>query len=138
MRTFAAVAATALVLAGCGSGRTAGDSSPPVRQLAIAALPEEPAHDDALALQPSAEPVDRSDPAAVAVELIVGGLAGQGLGVVDVGVEALAGTATAVTVLVAATHRAGTAAVEHTSVYELDLTRDTGGSWRLAGFRQTH
>jgi hypothetical protein len=138
MRTLAAVAAAALAVAGCTTGSTAGESSPPVRQVAIAALPEEAAHDDALALQHSAEPVDRSDPAAVAVELIVAGLAEQRLEVVDVGVETLAVTMAAVTVRVAATHRAETTGAAHTSVYELDLARDPGGSWRLVGFGQVH
>jgi hypothetical protein len=138
MRTLAAVAAAVLVLLGCTPGGPVGESSPPVRQAAIARLPEQPAHDDDQPVHRPPDSVDLDDPAAVAVELIVAGLAEQGLEVVDVGVETLTVTPKAVTVLVAATHRAEMTGVPHTSVYELDLTRDPGGAWRLVGFGQVH
>ena len=138
MRSATAVVAAAITLAGCAAASTTAASSPPLRHVAVAALPEEPAHDDELrSIEPPGS-VDRSDPGAVAAELIVSGLAEQGLEVVDLGVENLAATPTAATVRIAATHRAETATALHTSVYEVDLTRDRGGPWRLAGFRHAH
>ncbi len=55
---------------------------------------------------------------------------------VDLGVETLAANGSAAHVRIAATHRTQ-AGAPHTSVYELDLSRDAGGSWRLVGFRQS-
>ena len=138
MRSVTAVVAAAITLAGCAAASTTGASSPPVRHVAVAALPEEPAHDDELLVTRPSGSVDRSEPAAVAAELIVAGLAEQGLEVVDLGVEILVATPSAATVRVAATHRAETATALHTSVYELDLTRDRGGPWRLARSRHAH
>ncbi len=137
MRTFAAVAAAALTL-GCTASSTAVEGNPPLRHVAIARLAEEPAHDDELPVQQPPGPVDRSDPAAVAAALIVAGLAEQGLQVVDLGVQTLAVNPTAATVRVAATHRAEMAGAPHTSVYELDLTPEPDGSWRVVDFRQAH
>lgn len=136
MPTLATLAGTALVLTACTTGSTGVEGSPPVRHVAIQRLPEQPAHEADRPLDQPPGPVDRSDPAAVAVAIVVAGLAEQGLEVVDMGVEAVPATSDRVTVRVAATHRAGVSAAPHTSVYELDLTRGPGGSWRLAGFRQ--
>jgi hypothetical protein len=138
MRTISVVAAVVLSVAGCTTGNTAGESSPPLRHVAVGPLPEEPAHDDDLPVAQPPRTVDRSDPAAAAVELIVTGLAEQGLEVVDVGVEILATTPAAATVLIAATHRTDTTGAPHTSVYELDLDREPGGTWWLVEFRQVH
>jgi hypothetical protein len=138
MRTISIAAAVVLAVAGCTAGRAAGESSPPLRHVAVGLLPEEPAHDDDLPEAQPPGPVDRSDPATAAVELIVAGLAAQGLEVLDVGVEIIAATPAAATALVAATHRTETAGGPHTSVYELDLSRDPAGTWRLVRFRQAH
>ena len=139
MQTLAATAAAALILAGCTAGSSmAVESSPPLRHVAMAPLPEESAHDDDLPLERSPGPVERSDPAAVAMELILGGLAEQGLEVLDIGVQTVAANPTAATVRVAATHRIETTRAPHTSVYELDLARVPDGTWHLVGFRQAH
>ncbi|HUG86840.1 MAG TPA: hypothetical protein VMM13_19880 [Euzebya sp.] len=138
MRTLATVAAAALTLAGCTTSTTTVEGSPPIRQVAIARLPEQPAHAPELPLDQPPGPVDRSDPAAVAVALIVAGLAEEGLEMMDLGVQTLPASPNAVTVRVAAAHRAELASAPHTSVYELDLTRGPGGTWRLVGYRQAH
>ncbi|WP_370327135.1 hypothetical protein [Euzebya sp.] len=114
------------------------EGSPPVRQVAIARLPEQPAHDPELPLDHPPGPIDPSDPAAVAVALIASGLAEEGLEVMDLGVETLLASPDAVTVRVAAAHLAELASAPHTSVYELHLTREPGGTWRLVGYRQAH
>jgi hypothetical protein len=109
-----------------------------VQHVAIGRLPDQPAHDDPTRLHQPTGPIDRTDPAAVAAALVIAGLADQDLEVVDLGVDTLAIEPTAASVRVAATHRPPTAAAAaHTSVYELDLTREPNGAWQLAGFRQT-
>ena len=136
MRTFATVTLAAITLAGCVRTPPAVEGRPPVRHVVVARLPELPAHDpDAPVVLPS-DPVDRSDPEAVAAALVVTGLTKQGLDVVDLGTDTVVATAAVATVRVAATHRADATATPHTSVYELKLTRDRAGSWHLLEFRQ--
>jgi hypothetical protein len=135
MRTLALATTVLLALAGCATAPVVVDGSPPVRHVSIAGLPEQPAHDHDRPLEHPAAPVDRDDPAAVAVGLIVEGLAEQDLEVIDLGVDTLAASPSTATVRIAATHQTQTG-TPHTSVYELDLSRDAEGSWRLAGFRQ--
>ncbi len=136
MRTLATAAVATLTLVGCNTSPIPIGDGPPVRHVAISRLPEQPAHDhEAPVAQPSG-PVDRGDPVAVAVALIVTGLAEQGLEVVDLGTETLVANPAVATVRIAATHRADVTAAPHTSVYELDLTRDADGSWRLVDFQQ--
>jgi hypothetical protein len=141
MRTLATVAVATLTLAGCTTPTTMtveGEGGPPIGQVAIARLPEQPAHDAELPLHQPPGPVDRSDPAAVAVALIASGLAQEGLEVIDLGVQSLPTAANTVTVRVAAAHRAELASAPHTSVYELHLSREPGGTWRLVDYRQAH
>jgi len=136
MRTFTTVTLAAITLAGCTTSPTTVEGSSPVRHVAVSRLPELPAHDpDAPIVLPS-DPVDGSDPVAVAQALIVTGLAEQSLEVVDLGTDTRARTAAVATVRVAATHRADATATPYTSVYELSLTRDGQGSWHLLEFRQ--
>jgi hypothetical protein len=137
MRTLAIVTTAALTLAGCTTATAPVEGSPPVRHLALARLTEEPAHDDALPVELTSDPVDPDDAEAVAVSLIATGLADQGLQVVDLGVETLAWTDATANVRVAVTHRAEGGAT-HTSVYELDLARGPNSPWRLVGFGQAH
>ena len=137
MRPLAIVTTAALTLAGCATSATSVEGSPPIRHLAIPRLAEEPAHDDALPVEPAPEAVDRHDPEAAAAALILAGLAEQGLEVVDLGVETLDRDPAAATVRVAATHQAEGGA-QHTSVYELDLARGRNTPWRLVGFHQAH
>ena len=139
MRTLAIAAAATLTLAGCATGPTAREGSPPVRHVAISRLPEQPAHDDDRPLEQPPGPTDPNEPnapGAVAAALVRAGLAGEGLQVVDLGVEPLAAGPAAATVRVAATHRTELAGTPHTSVYQLDLVRDPGRPWRLASFLQ--
>lgn len=139
MRTLATITATALtLLAGCTTSRTADRARPSVSQVSIWRLPDQPDHGPDRPTDQPPGPLDRSDPTEVAVAQIVAGLADQGLDVVDLGVDTLRASSAAVTVRVAATHRAGAAGPPHTSVYELDLTRTADGSWQPAGFRQAH
>ena len=138
MRIHATVTFAALTLAGCYPHPTAVEGGPPVRHVAISRLPEQPAHHDEVPVAQPPGPLDRSDPVAVAVALIVTGLAEEGLEVVDLGTETLAAKPAVATVRVAASHRQQGGATPHTSVYELDLSRDPGGSWRRVGFRQAH
>ena len=136
MRTFATATLAAITLAGCTTRPAAVEGSSPVRHVAVSRLTELPAHDpDAPVVLPS-DPVDRGDPEAVAGALIVAGLTEQGLEVVDLGTDTVVATAALATVRVAATHRVDATATPHTSVYELDLTRDRAGSWHLLDFRQ--
>ena len=136
MRSLAIVAAAALSLAGWAPGPTGVEGSPPVRHVAISRLPQQPAHGDERLLDQPPGLTDPSDPAAVAAALVRAGLVGEGLEVVDLGVDALVIGPAAATVRVAATHRSELAGAPHTSVYELDLVRDPGRPWRLAGFLQ--
>lgn len=136
MRNLATVAVATLTLVGCTTSPIAMEDGPPVRHVALSRLPEQPAHDHEVPVAQPPGPVDRSDPAAVAVALIVTGLAEQGLEVVDLGTETLVANPDVATVRIAATHRADVTAAPHTSVYELDLIRDPEGSWRLVDSRQ--
>ena len=136
MATVATLAAAALALAACTGGSTAVEGSPPVGHVVIALLPELPAHVSEQPLDLPPGPVDRRDPAAVAVGIVVVGLAEQGLEVVDLGVHAPSTTSDRVTVWVVATHRGGVSAAVHASVYELDLARGPAGLWGLVGYRQ--
>jgi hypothetical protein len=136
MRTLVITTTAALALAGCSTAPPPVEGSPPARHISVFHLPEQPAHDDERALGHPAEPADQDDPVAVAVGLIIEGLAEQDLEVVDLGVETLAATPSNARVRIAATHRTQTG-VPHTSVYELDLARDAEGPWRLVGFRQS-
>ena len=138
MRILTTVTFAALTLAGCYPNSTAVEVGPPVRHVAISRLPEQPAHDDEVPVARPPGPLDRSDPVAVAVALIVTGLVEEGLEVVDLGTERLAAKPAVATVRVAATHRPRGGATPSTSVYELDLRRDPDGSWRTVGFRQAH
>ena len=136
MRTIATVAFAAITLAACTTSSAAVEGSPPVRHVVVSRLPEQPAHDpDAPVVLPS-DPVDRGDPEGFAAALIAHGLAEQGLEVVDLGTDTVVATAAVATVRVAVTHRADATATPHTSVHELDLTRDGGRSWHLLEFRQ--
>ena len=137
MRILATVTFAALTLAACYPNPTSVEVGPPVGHVAISRLPEQPAHHEMPVAQPPS-PLDRSDPVAVAVALIVTGLAEEGLEVVDLGTETLAAQPAVATVRVAATHRPQGGATPYTSVYELDLSRDPDGSWRTVGFRQAH
>jgi hypothetical protein len=136
MRTLALATTVLLALAGCATEpAVVVAGSPPVGHVTIAGLPEQPAHEHDGPLERPAAPMDRDDPAAVAAGLVVEGLAEQDLEVVDLGVDTLAASPSAATVRIAATHQTETG-IPHTSVYELDLSRDPEGSWRLVGFRQ--
>ena len=135
MRTVILATSAALALAGCSTAPAVVGGSPPVRHVTVSRLPDQPAHDDERPLEDPAGPVDRDDPAAVGVALVVDGLAEQNLDVVDLGVETLAANPSTATVRIAATHRTE-AGAPHTSIYELDLSRDADGPWRLVGFRQ--
>ena len=137
MRILTTVTFAALTLAGCYPNSTAVEVGPPVGHVAISRLPEQPAHHEVLVAQ-APGPLDRSDPVAVAVGLIVTGLAEESLEVVDLGTETVAAKPAVATVRVAATHRQRGGAAPYTSVYELDLRRDPDGSWRTVGFRQAH
>ena len=136
MRTLVPATTAALALVGCSMNPAAVEGSPPVRHIAVSRLPDQPAHDHERPLEYPAGPVDRDDPAAVAVAVIAGGLVEQDLQLVDLGVETLAPNPSTATVRIAATHRTDTGAPQ-TSVYELDLSRAAEGSWRLVGFRQS-
>ena len=136
MRTLVLATTAALALAGCSMDPAAVEGSPPVRHVAVSGLPDQPAHDHERPLEHPAGPVDRDDPAAVAVAVILGGLAEQDLDLVDLGVESIAANSSTATVRIAAMHRTDTGAPQ-TSVYELDLSRAAEGSWRLVGFRQS-
>ncbi len=135
MRTVILATTVALALAGCSTDPAVVEGSPPVRHIAVSRLPDQPAHDHERPLEHASGPVDQNDPAVVAVALVVDGLAEQNLELVDLGVETLAASPSTATVRIAATHRTE-AGAPHTSIYELDLSHDTGGSWRLVGFRQ--
>jgi hypothetical protein len=135
MRTLVITTSVALALTGCSTAPPAVEGSPPARHISVSHLPEQPAHDDERALEHPAGPLDQDDAAAAAVALIAGGLAEQGLEVVDLGVETLAATPSTARVRVAVAHRTK-AGAPHTSVYELNLARDAENSWRLDGYRQ--
>jgi hypothetical protein len=127
--------AAALVLAGCATPASGAGGAPAIRHLHLRDLPAAADHAHDTPIEPGAAPIDRDDPVAVAVDLIVGGLTGQGLEVVDLGHDLVETTDDRAIVRVAATHQA-TAGGTHTSVYELELTRPGGQVWTLAGFRQ--
>ena len=135
MRTVILATTVVLALAGCSTETGVVDGSPPVRHVTVSRLPDQPAHDHERPVKHPARSVARNDPAAVAVALVVDGLAEQDLEVVDLGVETLAANPSTATVRIAATHRTQDGA-PHTSIYELDLSRAAEGSWRLVGFRQ--
>lgn len=135
MRTVILATTAAVVLAGCSTAPAVMDGSPPARHVTVSRLPDQPAHDHERPLERPAGPVDRDDPAAVAVALVVDGLVEQDLEVVDLGVETLAENTSTATVRIATSHQTE-AGASHTSVYELDLSRDVEGSWRIVGFRQ--
>ena len=136
MPTIASVAAALVMLAGCTASTTPVQGRPPVAQLALSQLPQQPAHGDERPLLRPSDPDGPDDPAAVAAAVILAGLAEEQREVVDLGIETIQAASQAVTLLVAATHRSGLEAAPHTSVYELDVTRHPDGSWRLASFRQ--
>lgn len=138
MRRAAHVTAVAFALAGCAPAATPVEGRPPVRHVVPAQLPEEPAHDHEQPLEhvDHGQPDDPRDPGAVAVAQVLAGLAEQGLEVVDLGVDAAATDGGRTSVRVAVTHRPDRAGTPHTSVYELHLTRDPDGIWRLDSFGQ--
>ena len=135
-RTLATIAALALALTGCTTGRAAVEGSPPVRHVTISGLPEQPTNDPDRPLKHPAVSLDRDDPAAVAVTLIEDGLAEEGLQLLDVGVQTRTSRPGAATVRIAATHQAQ-GGTRHTSIYELDLARHPKASWRVVTFHQS-
>lgn len=124
------------LLAGCspGSTSTITDGVPAVRRIALDTLPDGPAHPD------SATPIvvglpDTGDPVQVATNVLVLGLTQQGLDVLDLGAD-VPGVPSGeqVTVRVAITH-ANSEGVEHTSVYDVDLTRSNDRTWTVVAVR---
>ncbi|HEX2029009.1 MAG TPA: hypothetical protein VHF25_13520, partial [Nitriliruptorales bacterium] len=103
MRTLATAVTAAVGLVGCTGGNPAAEGRPPIQQVAIADLPDQPAHNPSRPVHQRLGPVDRSDPQAVALALIIAGLAREGLEVVDVGAQTASTSADQATVRVAAT-----------------------------------
>jgi hypothetical protein len=137
LRTTIVLAVAALAASGCTLKSPEVGSFPPVRHVAAGQLPDQPLHDADNGTNGSSVSgeVDPTDPVAVATARTVGSLRAQGLEVVDLGAETTVRVDDLVTVRVAVTHRNGPDATPHTSVYELDLTRDRDGVWEVTRAR---
>jgi hypothetical protein len=134
MRALTAAALGAALLAACTPAPTqAPPGQPAIRQLALDRLPTEPAHNEPTAPAP-ARPEDPADPATVALDLVVDGLAAQDLHIVDAGTSLIAASADRATVRIAVTHTPDGEAT-HTSIYDLDLTRTDGDRWTVVAAR---
>lgn len=134
MRALTAAALGAALLAACTPAPTqAPPGQPAIRQLALDRLPAEPAHTEPTGPAP-VRPGDPADPATVALDLVVDGLAAQGLQIVDAGTTLIAASSGRTTVRVAVTHTPDGEAT-HTSVYDLDLTRSDGDGWTVVAGR---
>lgn len=131
-RTHAIWLVGVLVLAaGCtpSAGRASGDGRPPIA-LTVPAPDSGAPH-----LAGTSVEADQHDPAAVAAELVLDGLAEQGLSVIAVETELVEHRDQVARVQVAVVHSTGRGH-PHQSLYtiELDQTRD---GWQTAGFTET-
>lgn len=131
--TLAAVGLAAILTTGCttpGTHTPAG-TPPAIGQIDLEQLPDVPHHDGPRPMA-FAQP-DAAEPEQVAISQLVDGLAAQGLDVVDVGSTTTGAGPDHRTLRVAVTHQSARSA-PHTSVYELELTRDDAGTWTVVSW----
>lgn len=136
MHTTLVLAIAALAVSGCTPTTSEAGSAPPIRHVAVGRLPDQPLHDaERPTIDLDAGEPDATDPVAVAIDQLVQGLRAEGLEILDLGGQPVALVDRHVTLHVVATHRTATTATSYTSVYELDLTRGTDGTWFVTGAR---
>ena len=126
------VAGALAFAAGCApasAGGTSGDGRPPIA-LTVPDVDTGPRH-----LPGRSVEVDQGDPSAVAAELVLDGLVGQGLSVIGIDTELVDHRDGVARVQVAVVHstRRGH---PHQSLYTIEL-EPAGAGWRAAGFTET-